>query len=156
MPTIYEDALQEARSIVERFPVKRSSVIPLLHLAERCYGYISPEAMEEVAGLSGLSPAQVQGVATFYTMFPLKPRGKYHIELCRNISCHILGAKDIGQHIQEKLGITYGETRDDGRYTLGKVECIGNCCEAPCMQINGKEYGGLTPEKFDEILASLD
>lgn len=156
MPTIHEAALAEAQKIVDRFPVKRSSVIPLLHLAWRCYGYISAQAMEEVASLSGLTPAQVQGVATFYTMFPLKPLGKYHIEVCRNISCDITGAKDISSHLKQRLGINFGQTSTDGKFTLSKVECIGNCCKAPCMQINGKEYGNLTPETIDAILAELD
>lgn len=156
MATIHETALDEARGIIEKFPVKRSAAIPLLHLAERCYGYISEEAMREVAELSSLSPAQVQGIASFYTMFPLKKRGKYHVEVCRNISCDITGAKDIGQQVMKKLGLGWGETSEDGRFTLNKVECIGNCCHAPCMQINGKEHGDLTPEKVDAILDELD
>ncbi len=156
MPTIHEAALSEAQQIVEKFPVKRSSVIPLLHLAQRCYGYVSPDAMREVAELSGLTPAQVQGVATFYTMFPLKPRGTYHVEICRNISCDITGAKDIGKRAIEKLGIGWGQTSADGRFTLDKVECIGNCSQGPCMQINGKEYGHLTPDEFDAVIDALE
>ena len=156
MPTIAETAAEEAQAILERMPERHSASIPLLHLAWKTYGWLSPEALQEVSELVGLSPAQVQGIAGFYTMFPLKARGRYHIEVCDNISCYINGAPDIREHLRKKLGVEFGQTTSDGRFTLDHVECLGNCCEAPCMQINGKEYGKLTPQKVDEILDSLE
>jgi NADH-quinone oxidoreductase subunit E len=155
MPTIAEAASDEARAILERFPERRSASIPLLHLARKAYGVISPEAMEEVSRLVGLSPAQVQGIASFYTMLPLRARGRYHIEVCDNISCYLNGAEEIKDHLRRKLEIDIGQTTPDGRFTLDCVECLANCSRAPCMQINGKEYGPLTPQKVDEILNSL-
>ncbi|HQO36573.1 MAG TPA: NADH-quinone oxidoreductase subunit NuoE [bacterium] len=156
MPTIADAAAEKARTILDRLPDRQSASIPLLYLAWKTYGWLSPEALEEVAALTGLSPATVEGIAGFYTMFPLRPRGKYHIEICDNISCYINGAPDLRDHLRKKLGIEFGQTTSDGRFTLDHVECLGNCCEAPCMQINGKEYGRLTVRKIDEILDSLD
>lgn len=156
MPTIAEAAAEEAQAILERFPLRRSASIPLLHLAWKTYGWVSAEAIEEVSRLVGLSPAQVQGIAGFYSMFPLRSRGRYHIEVCDNISCYLNGAQEVTDHLRRKLGVDWGETTPDGRFTLDHVECIGNCCRAPCMQINGKEYGNLTPQKVDEILDSLE
>ena len=156
MPTIADAAAEKARTILDRLPDRQSASIPLLYLAWKTYGWLSPEALEEVAALTGLSSATVEGIAGFYTMFPLRPRGKYHIEICDNISCYINGAPDLRDHLRKKLGIEFGQTTSDGRFTLDHVECLGNCCEAPCMQINGKEYGRLTVRKIDEILESLD
>ncbi|HOE09892.1 MAG TPA: NADH-quinone oxidoreductase subunit NuoE [bacterium] len=156
MPTIAEAAAEEARAILHRLPNRHSSSIPLLYLAWKTCAWLTPAALEEIAALTGLSPATVEGIAGFYTMFPLHPRGKYHIEICDNISCYINGAPDLKNHLRNKLGIEFGQTTSDGRFTLDHVECLGNCCEAPCMQINGKEYGRLTVQKINEILDSLD
>jgi NADH-quinone oxidoreductase subunit E len=156
MPTIAEAAADEARAILKRFPEQRSASIPLLHLAWKTYGWLSPEALEEVSRLVGLSPAQVQGIGSFYSMFPPVSRGRYHIEVCDNISCYLNGAQRIGDHLRRKLGIDFDQTTPDGRFTLNRVECIGNCCCAPCMQINGEDYGNLTPQRVDEILDSLE
>jgi len=156
MPTIKEAAAQQAQAILEQFPERTSASIPLLHLAWKTYGWLPPEALEEVAELVGLSPAQVESIASFYTMFPLEKRGKYHIEVCDNISCKLNGSDEILEHLRRKLGVDLGGTTSDGRFTLDHVECLGNCCQAPCMQINGHEYGNLTPEKVDEILDSLE
>ena len=155
MPGLRESCSEKVEEILRRFPHKKSASLPLLYLAWEVYGYISPEAMIEVAEILGVSPANIQGIATFYTMFPLKPRGKYHIEVCTNISCRLVGSQPVLRHLEEKLGIPCGECTDNGRFSLEAVECLAGCAWAPCMQINGKEYNQLNPDKVDEILNSL-
>lgn len=155
MPSMRESQPAKVEEILSRFPHKKSASIPLLYLAWETYGYVSPEAMEEVADILGMTPAQIQGIASFYTMFPLKPTGKYHIEFCGNISCHLVGAKPLLRHLEDKLGISCGEITSDGRFSLEKVECLAACSWAPCMQINGKEYQKLTAESVDAILNEL-
>lgn len=156
MPSLRQSCPDKITEVINSFPQKQSASIPLLHLAWKEYGYISPEAMEEVAEILNMEPAQIEGIASFYTMFPLKPLGKYHIEFCTNISCHLRGAKDVVKHIQNKLGIHSGETTADGKFSMQKVECLAACSWAPCMQINGKEYQNVSAEEADKILATLD
>lgn len=146
----------KVQSILQQFPEKKSASIPLLYLAWETYGYLSPEAMEEVAEILGTSPAYIQGIASFYTMFPLKPTGKYHIEVCTNISCHLTGAQSILQTLKNKLGIDSGERTEDGRFSLQTVECLAACSWGPCLHINGKEYTNLTVEKVIELIDSFD
>lgn len=147
---------ERIEEILRRFPQKKSASLPLLYLAWETYGYVSPEAMEEVADILGTSPAYIQGIATFYTMFPLKPTGKYHIEVCTNISCHLTGANEVLRTLEEKLGISCGECTKDGRFSLQTVECLAGCSWAPCLHINGREYTHMTPEKVHELLDSLE
>ena len=155
MASLKETCPEKIDEILQRFPLKKSASIPLLYLAWDVYGYISPEAMIEVADIVGTSHAHMQGIASFYTMFPLKPRGKYHIEICTNISCHLRGAQEIVKAVETKLGIRCGKRTEDERFSLETVECIAGCSWAPCMQINGKEYPNLTPETIGDILDSL-
>ncbi len=155
MVSLREKCPDKVEEIVGRFPQKQSASIPLLYLAWNVYGYISTEAMIEIAEIIGTSPAHIEGIASFYTMFPLKPRGKYHIEMCTNISCHLTGAQEVLKAIQDKLGIRSGECTEDGRFSLETVECLAGCSWAPCMHINGEEYINLTPDKAIEILEKL-
>lgn len=147
---------EKVDDIIRRFPQKKSASIPLLYLAWDAYGYVSPEAMIEVAEILDTSPAYIQGIASFYTMFPLKKRGKYHIEVCANISCHLTGAQSILAALEEKLGVSCGECTGDGRFSLEKVECLAGCAWAPCMHVNGKEYRNLTPQLVCEILDAME
>ena len=155
MATLRETCPKQIDEILHRFPQKRSASIPLLYLAWETYGYVTPESMIEVAEIVGASPAYIQGIASFYTLFPLQPRGTYHIELCSNLSCRLRGAREVLQEIEKKLGIRCGERTEDGRFSLESVECLAGCSWAPCLHINGKEYTGLTPESVNEILDSL-
>lgn len=147
---------EKVDEILRRFPQKKSASIPLLYLAWETYGYVSPEAMIEVAEILGTTPAYIQGIASFYTLFPLKKTGKYRIEICVNISCRLTGAQEALRSLEEKLGIPCGECTADGRFSLEAVECLADCSRAPCMHINGKEYRQLTPEKVCEIIDSLE
>lgn len=146
---------QELDRIFGRYTTKQAALLPVLYLAQREFGYVSVEAMEYVAGLVGVSPARVYEVATFYTMYNKQPVGKYFIQVCANISCALRGGMELFAYLSKKLGIGEGQTTQDGRFTLVKVECLGACGNAPMMQINDDYYEDLTPAKVDEILESL-
>jgi NADH-quinone oxidoreductase E subunit len=149
------DTLKELERIVSRYPDKEAAILPALHLAQREFGHVSDEAILYVADLLGVSAARINGVATFYTMYNRKPLGKYHVQVCRNIACSILGAEHLIDYVSGKLGIKPGQTTPDGRFTLSKVECLGSCGTAPVMQINDDYYENLTEGKIDEILGGL-
>jgi len=151
-----EQGKKELEEILRRYPSKQSAVLPALHLAQKEFGYITPEVIEYLARLLELPPARVYGTCSFYTMFNRKPVGKYLIQVCTNISCSMLGALDMFEYLSQKLGIKEGETTPDGKFTLIRVECLGACGEAPVIQINDKYYGNLTREKLDKILAELE
>ena len=130
-------------------------LISPLAMAQKDFGYVSPEAMELIAGELGFTVAEVKAVATFYTMFNKKPVGRYHIQVCQNLTCSILGAEPLISYLEKKLGISCGETSKDKMFTLSRVECLGACGTAPVMQINDDYYENLTTQKIDEILATL-
>jgi len=150
-----EAAVKEIEEIAKRYPVRRSAVMPALYVVQREYGYITEEGMKEVAQILGLRPVQVYEIATFYTMYNKKPVGKYHIQVCTNVSCSLLGAEHIVDYLSRKLGIKVKETTPDRKFTLSTVECLGSCGTAPMMQINDTYYEDLTEQKIDEILNSL-
>jgi NADH-quinone oxidoreductase E subunit len=147
--------LKEFEATVRRYPKREAAMIPVLYLAQREFGYLSPEAIEYVAELMGLSPARVYGVVTFYTMLYRKPMGKYHLQVCRTLPCALKGAEKVTELLKARLGIGVGETTGDGRFTLSEVECLASCGTAPMMQVNDDYYEDLTEEKLDRILESL-
>jgi NADH-quinone oxidoreductase subunit E len=151
-----ENARKEIAAKVEQLPDRRSVLLPALYIAQREFGYISPEVMEYLASELGLPVSEVRGAATFYTMFNKEPVGKYHIQVCQNLTCSMLGAESLISYLEKKLGIGCGQTTADGKFSLSRVECLGSCGTAPVMQINDDYYENLTPEKIDEILAGLD
>ncbi len=150
-----EHKLQEVQKIVARYPEgkQKSALIPVLHLAQEEFGgWLSSDSMDYVASLLQLEPIEVYEVATFYSMFNLKPVGKYMFEVCQTGPCMLRGSDDIVQYIYDKLGIRPGETTADGLFTLKTVECLGACGYAPMMQL-GKHYREhLTKEKIDQIV----
>lgn len=150
-----EDKLQKVQEIIARYPEgkQKSALIPVLHLAQEANnGWLSPEVMDYVAGLLNIKPIEVYEVATFYSMYNLKPIGKYLFEVCQTGPCMLRGSDDIIAYIKEKLNIGVGETTADGMFTLKTVECLGACGYAPMMQM-GKFYKEhLTPEKVDAII----
>lgn len=151
-----DKSLQEVNRIINFYPEgkQKSAVIPVLHLAQQEFGgWLSTETMDYVASILNLKPIEVYEVATFYSMYNLKPVGKYMFEVCQTGPCMINGSDDIIRYIYEKLGIKPGETTDDGMFTLKTVECLGACGYAPMMQL-GKNYREhLTKEKVDAIIA---
>jgi len=150
-----EEKLKKVQEIIERYPEgkQKSALLPLLHLAqEENGGWLSVEAMDLVAGLLQLKPIEVYEVATFYSMYNLKPVGKYLFEVCQTGPCMLNGSDEIISYIKKKLDIGVGETTSDGMFTLKTVECLGACGYAPMMQM-GKYYKEhLTPEKVDQII----
>ena len=150
------EAEKKLEGILSRYPNKEAALLPALYLAQDEFGYMSPEAEEYVAGKLGIPPMKVHCVASFYTMYNKKPVGKYHVQVCRNISCTLLGAEHVVYYIGNKLGIGVGETTTDRKFTLSEAECLGSCGTAPMMQINDDYYEELTEKKIDEILAGLE
>jgi NADH-quinone oxidoreductase subunit E len=143
------------QSIISRYPEgkHKSALLPLLHLAQaESEGWLSVPVMDRVAEILNIQSIEVYEVATFYSMFHTKPVGKCLIEVCRTSSCWIRGAYDIIAHLENKLGITVGETTPDGKFTLAAVECLGSCGTAPMFQIGEQYYEDLTTEKVDKIL----
>ncbi len=150
-----DQKLQKVKEILARYPEGKgkSALLPVLHLAqEENGGWLSVEAMDHVAELLNLTPIEVYEVATFYSMYNLKPVGKYLFEVCHTGPCMLRGSDQVIDHIKSKLGIGVGETTADGMFTLKTVECLGACGYAPMMQL-GKFYKEhLTPEKVDAII----
>ena len=131
------------------------SLITILQKAQEIYGYLPREVIERIAGGLRIKTAKVYGVATFYTQFRFEPVGKYLIMLCMGTACHVNGAKTIEDAIVDELGISNGETTQDGLFTLSNVACLGCCSLSPVMMINGETYGTLTGDKAKEILNTL-
>lgn len=153
--TLSPKAKKEAEELVGKYPDRMAALIPVLHIAQREFGHISPEVEALVADTLGLSKTHVHGVVTFYTMFLQKPPGKYLLQLCTNLSCTLNGAEGLLEHVRQKLGVKPGETTPDGRFTLIAVECLGSCDTGPVIQINDDYHENLTKEKVDEILDGL-
>ncbi len=154
--TFSEEHLKEVERIVSFYPEgkHKSALLPVLHLAQQEFGgWLSVETMDYVAGLLKLEPIEVYEVATFYSMYNLKPVGKYMFEVCQTGPCMLNGSDDIIRYIHEKLGIKPGETTSDGMFSLKTVECLGACGYAPMMQFGKHFREHLTKQKVDEIIA---
>jgi NADH-quinone oxidoreductase E subunit len=145
----------EITQLRAKYPDPRSVLMPALHLAQRENGWLSDEVMKEVGAFLGIPVAEVRSVASFYTMYNLKPVGKYHIQVCTNLSCSLLGAEHMVEYLKKKLGVDVGQTTPDRKYTLSTVECLGSCGTAPMMQVNDDYYENLTEQRIDEILSAL-
>lgn len=141
--------------VLAHYPNKQAGLLPVLRLVQSEKGFISAEDERIVAALLGLRPIKVREVVTFYTLFARKPLGKFHIQVCSNLSCSLAGGERILEHLKARLGLRIGQTTPDGKYTLTEVECLGACEQAPCMMVNFDYYGNLDPEKIDRILDGL-
>jgi len=150
-----ETAYQQIQTLMGKYPRKRSALIPALMLAQKEAGYLSTEILREIASLFGLTPNEINEVASFYSMLHKKPVGKYVLQVCTNISCLLCNAEGIMEHLTRRLGIRPGQTSEDGKYTLVEVECLGSCGTSPVVQINDDYHEDLTPENLDRILDSL-
>ena len=147
--------IDTVRRLQSLYPDKRGALLPVLHMAQDTFGYVSLEAEEYVAGLFGLSPAHVHEVVTFYTLYFRGPKGRHVVAVCHNLSCHLAGAPAILAHVKHRLGVDAGETTEDGRVTLQAVECLCACEAAPMMQVDDRYELHLTPDKVDRILEGL-
>jgi NADH-quinone oxidoreductase subunit E len=147
-----DELLRDIDELIALYPDPRSALIPMLHRIQRKEGWLSPESMEWAAEKLGLSPASVEGVTSFYSMFYRKPMGRRVIQVCRTLSCELRGASDILASLREKLGIDVGQTTEDGLWSLVTVECLGACGTAPAMMIDERLYENLSVDQLDEIL----
>jgi NADH-quinone oxidoreductase subunit E len=150
-----EEALRRFHTIVSHYPEKRAALIPVLKLAQDQFGWISEEVAEYVGGLMGYPPSDVLSVATFYTMLHKKPAGKYHLEICRNVSCWLMGTYPCVDAIKEKLKIDVGEITPDKKFSWNLTECLGSCGTAPAMQVGDRYFENLTPARIGEIIEQL-
>jgi len=151
------EALKHIERETAKYPPERksSAVMAALRIAQAEHGWLSVPLMDFVAELLEMRPIQVYEVATFYSMYDLKPVGKYKISVCTNVSCMLCGSDLIVKHLEKRLGIKLGQTTPDGKFTLKEVECLAACGGAPMFQIGDTYYEHLTPQKVDEILAGI-
>src|SRR5919205_3331343 len=152
MQVLSDAAVQRIREIAARYPQRRSALLPALHIAQNELGWVSREAMEDVASALDLDPDQVEEVASFYTMYYTEPVGTYVLEVCKTAPCSFMGADEIIDYIGQKLGVGPGETTPDGMFTFKIVECLAACHRAPMMQVNHRYYQNLTPQKVDTLI----
>ncbi|HVT53056.1 MAG TPA: NADH-quinone oxidoreductase subunit NuoE [Dongiaceae bacterium] len=152
-----EANIAEAKKHIAKYPPGRqaSAVMPLLWLAQYQEGWVSRAAMDVVAGMLDMAPIRVYEVATFYTMYNLKPVGKHLVQICRTTPCWLRGSDALTEHCKKKLGIGLKETTADGKFTIMEVECLGACVNAPMVQINDDFYEDLTPETLGKVLDEL-
>lgn len=153
--TFSPDVEAEIDRHLARYPVMRSAILPLMFIVQRERGYLDPPGVSYLAKRLNLRITDIWEVATFYSMIHLKAIGKYHIQVCKTLSCKLLGAEKITKYCAEKLGIKVGETTADGRFSLSEVECLGSCGTAPMFQINFDYHENLTEGKVDQILDGL-
>ena len=144
-----------AAEIIGRYPVAKSALIPLLHLAQEQDGYVTDDAMVHIAELVGVTPAEVLGTCSFYEMFKREPVGRYLVNICTNISCQLVGGEELLHHAEKSLGIRSGNTTSDGLFTIEDVECIAVCTEAPCLQVNYRYRHRISHDEFDALVDDL-
>lgn len=149
-----ENRLQ-AEGIVKRYPTRRAALLPILWLIQEQEGYVSDDAVKFVAEFLEISPADVWGVVTFYTMFQQKPIGKHHVQVCTNLCCKLRGADWLLEYVKRKLDVDVGQTTPDGKFHLTTVECLGSCGTAPMMQIDNDYYENLDGEKVNRIIMNF-
>ncbi len=141
--------------ILSKYPDRRSALLPLMHLWQGEQGYLTEDAMRELAARLDLPPIQVAEVATFYDMFRLKPGGQREIWVCHNLSCALLGAEQVIRRFEELLGVDAGETTPDGLFTLKRVECLAACGRAPAIQVGADYYGPVAADDVDKLVEQL-
>ena len=150
-----QENLDKIEKETKKYPVRKPAVMAALYIAQEQNGFISNEVIKEVANVLGISGEEVLGVVTFYTMYQQKQMGKYHIQVCTNVSCMLRGGYEIWDQVKNKFGIDHMGVTGDHKFSLEEVECMGSCGTAPMIAINEDFYENLSKEKVDEILASL-
>ena len=138
---------------MKEYPTQRSFLVPMLLYTQDEIGYLSDDAVVYIAGKTGLPDLEVRNVISYYSMLTTRPRGKYNVQVCTNISCMLRGGNEIFEHCRKSLGVGHKQTTPDGLFTLEEVECIGACSWGPAMQVNYDFHENLTPERVDEVLA---
>ena len=146
----------EFERLIKRYPTRESMILPALWLTQEQEGWISVEAMAYIADRIGTFAAKVYEAATFYTMFNLKPMGKYHITVCRTLSCWLREKQEIVDYLAKDVGVVPGKMTDDGKFSLEEVECLGHCGTAPVIQLNGEFHEEMDVDKLKALLATLE
>jgi len=149
------ETVERARQVIALYPEPRSALIPLCHLAQEQDGWLTPEAMVDIADLVGVTPTEVYGTATFYDMLHTEPVGTHLVAVCTNIACLLNGAAELLEHAESTLGVNAGGTTMDRTITLEEAECLADCDRAPCVQVNHRFVGAQTPETFDRLVGEL-
>ena len=155
LPALPAKAQQDVAEVLSHYPNKRSAILPVLWIVQREFGWISPAGLKLAAAIVELPEPEVFGIATFYTMFNMKPVGRHHLQVCMTLSCSLMGADRLFEHLEKKLGIGHGETTPDGRFTLRRVECLAACGGGPCLQANFDYHENLDEQKVDALLETL-
>lgn len=152
-----EDNEKTFQGILSRYPNdrRRAALLPTLHLAQRQFGYLATEVQEYVATRLQLQASEVMNTVTFYTMFRKRACGRNHVQVCTNLSCYLRGSDELMAQLEELLGVTCGETTEDGLFTLDHVECLASCGTAPMMQVNDDYHENLTPQKVAALVDTL-
>ena len=150
-----EAKARTAAEVIANYPRPRSAIIPLLHLAQEQEGWVTRDAMVEIAELTGATPAEILGTGSFYEMFKFHPVGRYVVNVCTNISCQLLGGEELLHHVEESLGVHAGGTTDDGMFTVEDVECVAACTEAPCFTVNYRYFHRADADTFDAVVDDL-
>ncbi|HVA43208.1 MAG TPA: NAD(P)H-dependent oxidoreductase subunit E [Acidimicrobiales bacterium] len=152
MPRLAGPNLERAKETIGLYPQARSALVPLCHLAQEQDGWLTPEAIEHIAELLGLTPVEVLGTASFYDMLHTDPVGRNLVGICTNIACLLAGAYELMEHAEETLGISAGGTTTDGQFTLEELECAAFCDKAPCVLVNYRFFGPVDNAGFDQIV----
>ena len=158
MATFEGGALDDARAIVARYPAsrERSAIMPLLYLAQSIDGMVTQDALRQIGELLGITTAEVEAVATFYSMYRLRPTGEHVVNVCTNLACKLRGANAVYEAAHEAAGVAQGAERsDDGLFTVHEEECLGVCDHAPAVQVDFCNHDEVTPERMRELIASL-
>ncbi len=155
MAALTEQSKQRIEQIARRYPEPRSGLLPALYVAQEQDGYVTDEAISDIAEVLGVSPSAVKGVATFYTMYYHRPVGRYVFQVCGTLSCALCGAEKMIKHLEKTLGVKEGQPTPDGKFMFETVECLGACGGAPVMLFGDRYYENLTEEELDKVIAEL-
>lgn len=150
-----QENLDKVNAAIKRYPETQAAIMPALWIAQEQNGWISNEVMQEVAKVLEINPQEVLGVVTFYTMYHQKPMGKYHLQVCTNVSCMLRGAYEMYENVKKNLGIENMQVTPDKKFSLEEVECMGSCGTAPMIAVNEDYYENLSLEKLNELIEDL-
>lgn len=156
MFSLSSEGIEKVKKELSRYETKESAIIPALYIAQKeNKGWVNADVVRALSGVMGIPESRINEVFKFYTMFNQKPVGKYHVQVCTNISCALEGGRELADHICKDLGVKYGDVTPDGRFTVNRVECLGSCGTAPMMQVNDRYYENLTPESAMNVLRGM-
>ena len=150
-----DSSVRQIKEKAARYPYRKAAILPALTVAYKQLGYVDDKIYKEISKVINVPYVEIAEAATFYTMFPKKPRGKYLLQVCNNISCALMGSDSMIKYLEDRLGVKKDETTEDGLFTLISVECLGSCCTAPMVQINEDYHENLNRQKLDKILDDL-